>query len=103
MSFASSQIAKAICDRCNRKYLWKDLRPDSNSPGLMVCNDGCWDEIDPYRLKPLTPDPITMRWARPDTDIGIYSNSDEENPFAILTEDGFSILTEDGQTIEIEH
>lgn len=55
----------AICDRCSFKYAHRDLRKDGNSPGLMVC-DSCWDPKNPWRLAPIKPDRISLRWARPD-------------------------------------
>jgi hypothetical protein len=38
---------------------------------LRVCIDeqNCWDELDPYRLPPLSPDNITLQQPRPDVDV----------------------------------
>lgn len=57
----------AICDRCSMKAAWKDLIPDGNSPGLRVHrNEDCWDPKNPWRLPPIKPDRISLRWSRPD-------------------------------------
>jgi hypothetical protein len=60
--------AIAVCDRCKLKYLYADLNPDGNSPGLRVC-DKCWDTKDPWRLAPRPTEDISLRFARPDVDI----------------------------------
>lgn len=59
--------AIAICDRCKLKFPWDELRPDGNTPGLMVCEKDS-DEYDPYRL-PFAPADadISLRFVRPDT------------------------------------
>lgn len=41
------------------------LRADGNSPGLRVCLD-CWDPKNPWRLPPIKPDAITLKFPRPD-------------------------------------
>lgn len=66
-----SSVAIAICDRCNKKVPIVELRPDGNSPSLMVCQDaGCYDNFDPYRLPARQPDKITVKTPRPDVDLG---------------------------------
>jgi len=65
---ADGQLSIAICDRCRTKLPYQMLRPDGNSPGLKVCGE-CWDTIDPYRLPPRQPDPLTLQHPRPDTSI----------------------------------
>lgn len=56
----------AICDRCSVKMLLKELSPDRDSPGLMVCAD-CNDVRDPWRL-PFVPKDgnVSVPGARPD-------------------------------------
>lgn len=56
----------AICGRCSRKFPLSALKPDPNSPGLMVCEDDR-DNYDPYRLPPRQPDEINLPFYRPDT------------------------------------
>ena len=43
-------LSIAICDRCKMKRAYSDISMDRNTPGLRVCNNGCNDERDPYRL-----------------------------------------------------
>lgn len=63
----NSSLAVAICGRCSKKYPIGKLRSDGNSSGLMVCDEGCWDTLDPWRLAARGPDQIALRFARPDT------------------------------------
>ena len=64
---ADGSIAIAICDRCRMKRPYTELGPDPNYPGLRVCQtQGCRDQYDPYRLPPRAPDPVSMRFPRPD-------------------------------------
>ncbi len=65
----NSSLAIAICGRCSKKYPIGKLRSDGNSSGLMVCDEGCWDPLDPWRLAARAPDNIALRFARPDTDL----------------------------------
>lgn len=71
-NISTGDIAIAICDRCNFKFPYLELRADGNSPGLRVCAD-CWDSIDPYRLPPRQPEPIALRFPRPDISIAVTS------------------------------
>lgn len=66
--FASGDIAIAICDRCRVKHPYRALKPDGNSPGLRVCSL-CWDPKDPWRLPPIQPDALVLRFPRPDTNL----------------------------------
>lgn len=56
------------------------LRADGNSPGLRVCQD-CFDPKNPWRLPPIQPDAIILKFPRPDTplDAGV-PYSDITNP-----------------------
>ncbi len=65
MSTFSNKVAMAICDRCNFKFKNSELMSDGNSPGLFVCPE-CRDPKDPWRLKPPTPDAISLKYPRPD-------------------------------------
>jgi len=42
------------------------MRNDPNFPGLRVCNEGCADQLDPYRLAARKTERITIRFPRPD-------------------------------------
>lgn len=74
-TYATGNLAIAVCDRCNTKRKYLDLVPDGDKPGLRVCDPakfpGCWDEKDPYRLPPRQPDAITLRFPRPDVSIAV--------------------------------
>lgn len=59
------KIAIGICARCSEKFPLVDLHPDPNAPGLLVCKADR-DALDPYRLAPKAPDPLTLAYARPD-------------------------------------
>lgn len=60
-------VAIAVCDRCNGKVPYTELRPDGNAPGLRVCgNPGCYDTKDPHRLPARKTETISLRYPRPD-------------------------------------
>lgn len=75
-----STLGIGICGRCQVKYPLDRLGPDPNYPGLRVCDDGCRDQIDPWRLPPPPADRITLTHPRPDTQlypfapIPVYAN-----------------------------
>lgn len=80
----NSVLSIAICDRCKMKRAYVELSPDPNYPGLRVCEQGCKDQFDPYRLPARQPEKISLRFPRPDVDIaathdalitGPYGNS----------------------------
>lgn len=66
MPLSGGRVAIAICDVCNFKYPYTELRADGNSPGLRVCNC-CFNPKDPWRLPPIQPDAISLKYPRPDT------------------------------------
>lgn len=90
---ASGRASIAICDRCNFKYDYQVLRADGNSPGLRVCPD-CRDPKNPWRLPPLRPDAIALRFPRPDTPLVVGPPIPNGIPF--WDEDG--IFWDDGVT-----
>lgn len=61
-------LGVGTCDRCKRKFPIDDLKPDRNTPGLLVCDDDN-DEVDRYKLPPRQPESISLRNIRPDVDI----------------------------------
>jgi len=69
-----SSVAIGICDRCKMKYPFVVLGPDPNFPGLRVCNTGCRDQFDPYRLAARKTERINLRFARPDTPLNAGDN-----------------------------
>ncbi len=74
MPLSDGRASIAICDRCNCKYPYQVLRADGNSPGLRVCPD-CWDVKNPWRLPPIQPDAISLKYPRPDTPLWPFANT----------------------------
>ena len=64
-----STIAIGICDRCKMKRTYESLSPDPNFPGLRVCDQGCKDQFDPYRLPARKTERINLRFPRPDVSV----------------------------------
>ena len=73
-----SSVAIAICDRCKMKRAFVVLQADFNFPGLRVCNEGCLDQKDPYRLAARKTERINLRFPRPDVSMAVV-------PDAIIT------------------
>lgn len=69
----NSVLSVAICDRCNRKFAYVDLMPDPNFPGMRVCKDDL-DKFDPWRLPARQTENISLRFPRPDQDVGVAPN-----------------------------
>ena len=63
-------VALGCCDRCNKKFPLKELRPDGNSPGLLVCSAD-WDELDRWRLPARKTEKISVDNPRPDVKLEI--------------------------------
>jgi hypothetical protein len=84
-----SDIAIAVCDRCKMKRPHAELSKDPNFPGLMVCDHGCKDQFDPYRLPARKTERITLRFPRPDVSVAV-------DPDALLTNgpNNYEITTE---------
>jgi hypothetical protein len=74
-----ASIAIFICDRCKMKRAIIEARPDPNFPGLKVCQQGCADEKDPYRLPARKTEKITLQYPRPDVSVAV-------EPYDIVTE-----------------
>jgi hypothetical protein len=51
------------------KRAYSDISQDRNLPGLRVCNEGCNDERDPWRLPAIQTENIALRFPRPDVSI----------------------------------
>lgn len=84
-----SDIAISVCDRCKMKRPHAELSKDPNFPGLMVCEQGCKDQFDPYRLPARKTERITLRFPRPDVSVAV-------DPDALLTNgpNNYEITTE---------
>ena len=72
-----SSVAIGVCDRCKMKRTFVSLMSDPNFPGLRVCDQGCADEKDPYRLPARQTERINLRFPRPDTPL---DNLDQPAP-----------------------
>lgn len=70
-----SDIAIAVCDRCKMKRPHAVMRSDPNFPGLQVCDQGCADQFDPYRLPARKTERINIRFPRPDVSVAVDPNS----------------------------
>ena len=79
-TLGNTVLSIAICDRCKMKRAYTDISQDRNLPGLRVCNDGCNDERDPYRLPARQPEKIAIRFPRPDADIAEVDNALTTDP-----------------------
>lgn len=76
-----TSIAIGVCDRCKMKRVFSSLMPDTNFPGLRVCEENCRDQLDPYRLPARKTERINLRFPRPDVSVAT-------NPNDILTSGG---------------
>ena len=74
----NASIAIFICDRCRFKRPIIEAMPDPNFPGLKVCQQGCADEKDPYRLPARKTERITLQFPRPDVSVAV-------EPYDIVT------------------
>lgn len=90
---ASGDLMIAICGRCSTKIPYTKLRPDGNSPKLMVCGE-CWDNKDPYRLPARQTEEVSVSHARPDTPISVLSNY-------LLSDSGQYIIDGNGSYIKV--
>jgi hypothetical protein len=70
-----ASVAIAVCDRCKMKRTYVVMRPDPNFPGLQVCNEGCADQKDPYRLPARKTERINLRFPRPDLSVALNPNN----------------------------
>ena len=88
-TLGNSTLSIAVCDRCKMKRAHSVMRPDPNFPGLQVCNEGCADQKDPYRLPARQTERITIRFPRPDVsvaDTDQYLVTDPSGNWLISTE-----------------
>ena len=65
----NASIGIFICDRCKMKRAIVEAMPDPNFPGLKVCQQGCADQKDPYRLPARKTEKITLNYPRPDVSL----------------------------------
>ena len=70
----NASLAIAVCDRCKMKRAFSSMGSDPNSPGLRVCDQGCADQLDPYRLAARQTERINLRFPRPDVSVAANDN-----------------------------
>lgn len=87
-----TSIAVAICDRCRVKRPYSSMMPDPNFPGLRVCDQGCADQKDPYRLPARPTEKIALRFPRPDVSVATDPNDLTTGDYG-----GYVISTEQGE------
>ena len=87
-----------------------EAMPDPNFPGLKVCNRGCADEKDPYRLPARKTERITLQYPRPDESVATDDNKlvltptgtnrpgGDSSEWYISTENGTAVPQQDGNT-----
>ena len=100
----NSSLAIAVCDRCKMKRAFVNLGPDPNFPGLRVCDQGCRDNLDPYRLPARKTERINLRFPRPDVSVAANDNflmtgsqnMDGSSQFQISTEGNTQTPTNNG-------
>ena len=100
-----SDLSIAICDRCKMKRAHAVMRSDPNFPGLQVCDQGCADNFDPYRLPARKTEKITIRFPRPDESIAIEDNNltvGGDNNFVLSPEQNTQTPSNNGNLDSIE-
>jgi hypothetical protein len=88
-TIGNATIAIFICDRCKMKRAIVEAMPDPNFPGLKVCQQGCADEKDPYRLPARKTEKITLQFPRPDVSVAVDPNdiaTDNQGAVILSTE-----------------
>lgn len=98
-TLGNASLAIFICDRCRMKRAMDEQMPDPNFPGLRVCQQGCADQKDPYRLPARKTERINLRFPRPDVSVAVDPNNlvtDNQQDFVISTEGNTNIPENDG-------
>ena len=94
-----TSVAIGVCDRCKMKYAFVRLGPDPNFPGLRVCDTGCRDQFDPYRLPARKTERINLRFPRPDVSVAVTGSNIVTTPYGgeiLVTEQNTNIPTNNG-------
>lgn len=100
----NASIAIFICDRCRMKRAIVEAMPDPNFPGLKVCQQGCADEKDPYRLPARKTERITLQYPRPDVSVATDPNDLMTQPgqgYILSTEQNTTTPSETGNQDQI--
>ena len=103
----NASVAIFICDRCKMKRPIIEAMPDPNFPGLKVCQQGCADEKDPYRLPARKTERIALQFPRPDVSVAVDPNDLMTQPnggYILSTEQSDTVPEESGNqaTISLE-
>ena len=85
-------LAIGVCDRCKMKRFFSVLMPDPNFPGLRVCDEGCRDQFDPYRLPARKTERINLRFPRPDVSVA------DTNQYLVTDPNGNWLISTEGNT-----
>jgi len=97
-----SSLAIAICDRCRMKRAYSVLMNDPNFAGLRVCNEGCADQKDPYRLPARQTERINLRFPRPDVSVAAIQDNlvtnDQQN--VIISTEGNTQIPENNGNLD---
>lgn len=94
-----TSVAIAVCDRCKMKRAFVQLGPDPNFPGLRVCDQGCADQLDPYRLAARQTERINLRFPRPDVSVAVTEEgliTTGNNEYILSTEGNTQTPTQNG-------
>jgi len=81
------------------------MRSDPNFPGLQVCDQGCADKFDPYRLAARKTEKITIRFPRPDESVAVEDNNlttGGDNNFVLSPEQNTQTPENNGNLDSIE-
>jgi hypothetical protein len=76
-----------------------EAMPDPNFPGLKVCNRGCADQKDPYRLPARKTERIALQFPRPDVSVADTDNyliTGGNESYIISTEGNTETPTQNG-------
>ena len=100
----NATIAIFICDRCRMKRAIVEAMPDPNFPGLKVCQQGCADQKDPYRLPARKTERINLQYPRPDVSVAVEPNDIVTQPYGgeILSTNQDSDPTNNGNNSTIK-
>ena len=88
-TIGNASLAIFICDRCRMKRAMDEQMSDPNFAGLRVCQQGCADQKDPYRLPARKTERINLRFPRPDVSVAVDPNNlvtDNQGNYTISTE-----------------
>ena len=94
-----TSVAIGICDRCKMKRAFVQLGPDPNFSGLRVCDQGCADQLDPYRLAARQTERINLRFPRPDVSVAVTDSdilTTGNSQYILSTQQNTQIPTQTG-------